>query len=234
MTVVNPIDLETITLLKGGHDDKTPGEWCFMEAVAYIAGEKWSANPKCACPVITSFMIGWNDRIGDDETRTRLLAPLLLKVLGTRSTVFVEMERRWMLADWVVRVVSPIWLRAAGLDADAAMLEALDPIVDRATADAVYAATRPIRDRAWQRRTELRQKLRSAVAVAADADAADAAAVAAVRSQVWNETYDKVYRETYDRLLPICRERFAGTIAIVEQSAVELVEHLCEMGKTAA
>ena len=59
-----------IVLAKGEHQDKMDA-YCVMEAVAYVAGEPWSDHPQCACPVLTSFLISWNDAL-DDVTRQRL------------------------------------------------------------------------------------------------------------------------------------------------------------------
>ncbi len=57
---------------------------CIMEAVAYMAHEPWSDQPKCACPVMTSILVGFNDGLLDDADRDRLLPakewiPLLLE-----------------------------------------------------------------------------------------------------------------------------------------------------------
>ena len=61
MNVVNQDRLAEIASLKRGGHTLTDGEMCVMEAVAYVAGERWSDAPQCACPVITSFMVSWND-----------------------------------------------------------------------------------------------------------------------------------------------------------------------------
>lgn len=59
MSIVNPLDLDTLQLAFGGHD---PGDdMCVMEAVAYLAGEPWSDRPECASPVIGAFLRSWND-----------------------------------------------------------------------------------------------------------------------------------------------------------------------------
>jgi hypothetical protein len=40
------LDLETLVLLKGAHQQKST-EMCIMEAVAYVANEPWSDHPVC-------------------------------------------------------------------------------------------------------------------------------------------------------------------------------------------
>jgi hypothetical protein len=43
------LDLEGLVLLSGKHKENQG--MCVMEAVAYVAGEPWSDNPACACPM---------------------------------------------------------------------------------------------------------------------------------------------------------------------------------------
>ncbi len=48
MTIIN---LDTLQLAKGGHDD--PGQGlCLLEAAAYLAGEKHSDHPACVSPIL--------------------------------------------------------------------------------------------------------------------------------------------------------------------------------------
>lgn len=75
----------------GSHDD--PGTFgnddaklCLMEAVAFITGEEHSDRPKCACPVLTSIGINFNDSHGGDgdEQRDELIAAIPALV-GSRT-----------------------------------------------------------------------------------------------------------------------------------------------------
>ena len=79
--------LGRVTVLKAGSHSPPNGELtaCVMEAVAYVAGEPWSDHPACASSVITAFMIAWNDGLPNDIERTRLLAPLIPTLIGTRG-----------------------------------------------------------------------------------------------------------------------------------------------------
>ena len=95
--------LETISLESGAHESLERGA-CVMEAVAYIAGEPWSDHPVCACPVLTSFMVAWNDGLQNDAERDRLLKPLVEQLIDTRSTPAVEERRSYMALDWLIRV----------------------------------------------------------------------------------------------------------------------------------
>ena len=141
--VVSTDKLSTITkLYSGAHNPD--GEMCVMEAVAFVAGEKWSDKPDCACPVLASFARIMNDFITDDALRTRLLLPLVSVLVGSKSTQEVEQKRAALLARWAVRVIAPIALRAAKLDTEADKLAALPEDVDlpvaNAAANAPYAA----------------------------------------------------------------------------------------------
>ncbi len=78
------IGLDGIVLKASSHHTREAGV-CSMEAVAWLAGEPHSDRPACACPVIGAFMIAWNDALPDDETRTRLLKPLLPLLVGSRA-----------------------------------------------------------------------------------------------------------------------------------------------------
>ena len=68
--------IERLSLQSGSHESLEKG-MCVMEAAAYVAGEPWSDHPVCACPVITAFMIAWNDALPNDAERDRLLKPLI-------------------------------------------------------------------------------------------------------------------------------------------------------------
>ena len=133
-----------ITLQSGSHDENAHHAMCVMEAVAYVAGEPWSDAPACACPVITAFMVSWNDSLPDAD-RTRLLAPLIPLLVGTRSTPAIEQRRATMAADWLIRVHTPAWLRLAKLDTQAAALEALPEITDFAQCPSLMGTLNAVR-----------------------------------------------------------------------------------------
>jgi hypothetical protein len=171
-------------LLRGSHPRREDG-MCAMEMVSWLAGEKHSDNPVCACPVISAFMRRWNDSIFDTPRRTRLLTPLLPYLLNTRSTPEVEEQRRWLAVDWAVREQAPALLRIVNHADLAERLELLEPIVSRATSDAAALVARSVNTEAWSRRGKARTEWRTeytaaaAAAAATDVDAAAAAAVAA-------------------------------------------------------
>lgn len=118
---------------RGCHERPEDG-LCVMETVAFIAGERHSDHPGCASRVITEFAIRTNDAMPDDQTRTRLLGPLVWRIAGTRKGPDLERRLAYECADWAVRTVAPIALRAAGCEEDARQLENLAPVRDKQSA----------------------------------------------------------------------------------------------------
>lgn len=112
------IDIETIELKKGSHPAPNgTKEGCLLEWASYLAGEPWSDHPKCVSPIIAAFGRRWNDDL-DDESR-QVLKGYLPRLLNTKGTKYQEIERYWMVVDWMVRVNTPAWLDLAGLTTDA-------------------------------------------------------------------------------------------------------------------
>ena len=111
--------LEKITLGGGGHSSAVSG-MCIMEAVSYIAGEQFSAYPECACPIITAFMITFNDSLPDNAARDRWVKPLIPALAGSRVFQADGMEdadvlvRRSLIAgDAALRCFIPLTLDIA-------------------------------------------------------------------------------------------------------------------------
>lgn len=122
-------DLTTVPpLSRGSHASIADGA-CFMEAVAFVAGEPWGDHPECVCPVIGAFLLTWNDGLNDADRET-LLRPLIPLVIGTRSSFETEQRRATMAADWLIREYTPAWLRLAGLTTQADALASLPEITD--------------------------------------------------------------------------------------------------------
>ena len=132
MSIVNPLDLDTLTLREGKHDSPADG-MCFIEAAAYMAGEPFTDRPACVSLVVAAFGRSWNDALPDDATRTRLLGPLVPLTIGTATTAEDEQTRAWMATDWLVRVQTPAWLRLAGLTVQADLLAGMVPLSPETT-----------------------------------------------------------------------------------------------------
>jgi hypothetical protein len=75
--------IQKLSLRQGAHSPDST--FCVMEAVAFVAGEKWSDAPECACPIISAFLRSWNDSMPTDADRDRLLKPLILRLVNTRN-----------------------------------------------------------------------------------------------------------------------------------------------------
>ncbi|CAB4157381.1 hypothetical protein UFOVP679_19 [uncultured Caudovirales phage] len=246
-----PERLERVTALKrGNHDPNDDANFCVMEAVAYVAGEPWSDHPKCTCPVITAFMVSWNDSL-DDADRTRLLAPLIPHLIGTRGSKALQNRRATMATDWYVRVQTPAWLRLAGLAEQADALASFPEITDfartpslmpvlngiRKDAAAACAAWDAARDAAWAAGAAAWDAARAAAwaagAAAWDAardDAWDAArdAARAAGAAAWDAAGD-AWDAARDAAGDAARAVLKPTVTALQASAVDLVIRMCAL-----
>lgn len=84
---------EAVVIKEGKHESRDEG-MCVMEFVAYLANEPHSDHPKCACPILTSFMIKFNDTLKTDDARTQYLLPLAKRMVGTRLDTAGQNRRR--------------------------------------------------------------------------------------------------------------------------------------------
>ena len=243
--------LDTIHLGHGSHKSREDG-FCVMELAGYLAGEPWGDSPQCASPVITSLMIGLNDRWTDDHRQ--LLKSLIPLVIGTRTSDQDETTRRLMIRDWLVHDHSPRLFRHFGYDDLAARFEALPRITTSEEWESARAVIREVRDEAWERRRKARRRAAATAAAtaAAAADAATAAvAVAAAAADAdadadvykeavaeankhtdyyWDryQAAFKVLRPHYDQLF---HEAYGEVGDESRRSVITLVERLCEVGR---
>lgn len=135
-------DMKTFRFSHGKHAKRDDGT-CYMECVAYLAGEPHSDHPKCASPVITELAIWLNDSFGpDDDARQKAFEPISpLRIIGTRATSKIEQQRAFMAADFAVRFVCPRLLGIAGLNVQAETLRNLPAIDSEDAARAALAAS---------------------------------------------------------------------------------------------
>ena len=223
------IDIDSITLAKGAHPRRDAT--CVMEAVALLAGEKWSDTPQCASPVIAAFLRNWNDNLDDDKRQElkRYIQPLV----NSRGTQAQEDERSWMALDWLARAQVPAWLRLAGLTAQAEAIEACAPIVGPESARAAQEAL-----------DDGRRKAAAVTAAAGDAaeDAAWAAAGAAVRAAAGDAAWDAAraaawaaawaaagaaaWAAAWAAAGDAARDALAPTVAMLQGSAHDLVARM--------
>ncbi|MGH8032936.1 MAG: hypothetical protein ACREO8_11385 [Luteimonas sp.] len=194
--------VQAMELKAGRHRSLEQGA-CLMEAVSYVAGERWSDHPECACPVISTFLRSWNDGLPNHE-RTKLLRDLIPLIIGTRSTPEVEQRRATMAADWLIRTNTPAWLRLAGLTAQADALAGLPEITDFAQCPSLMPTLNAARMDADAARV-------ASQAAAWEAARAAALVAARVAAQV------------------AARAALATTNANLQQSAHSLVIRMCEV-----
>ena len=191
--------IASVAIKSGNHAPNDGANACVMELVSWVAGEPWSDAPECACPVITAFMVSWNDSLPSDADRDRLLKPLIPFIVGTRSTPEIERRRSLMAADWLVRVHTPAWLRAAKLEDQANLLEALPEITDMAQCPSLMPALEAVRKDAAAAWDAARDAARAAARAAAR-DAAWAAAWAAARDAA-RKDFSELTRECFWRFV---------------------------------
>ena len=156
-----------IELKRGEHRSPQEG-MCFMEAVAWIAGEPHSDHPECVSPVLGAFLRSWNDAL-DDETRQKL-NQYKVRVIGTANDGHDEW-RAWLAVDWLARTQLPVWLDLARLGEHAAAVRALIAISTPESATVAQPTLDAARDAA-------RDVARVAARVAAGDVAGDVARVA--------------------------------------------------------
>jgi hypothetical protein len=191
MTTTIPEDVlaklpEGFRIAHGSHDSFSKGT-CALELVDYLdrsrrgsvdLTEKPTDMPQCVCPAIRRFVIRWNDSMGvsakGDETRRRLIGPLIGLMLDTRTTTEDMRTRAWLATDWAVRVNAPLWFDLVGLTEHAEALRKCAPLTKPESAAAARPVLANARAAAWKKRSAA-----AAAAAAADAYAADAAAAAA-------------------------------------------------------
>jgi hypothetical protein len=234
-------EIASVQLQHGSHYANAEHAMCVMEAVAYVAGETWSDAPRCACPVITAFMVSWNDSLPDAD-RTRLLAPLIPLLVGTRSTPAVEERRSYMALDWLIRVHTPKWMEMVpALREHADNLRGMEEIADMSGATAagvkISAARAAAVDAAWYAagdatRDATRDAAGDSARAAAWYAAVDAAVAAAwyaagdsARAAAWYAAVDAAVAAAWYA----AGGEMKPTTQWLQDSAVDLVKRMCEV-----
>ncbi len=196
---------------------------CIMQMTdwVYRNANHWTDKPTCVSPIITAFMIGWNDGMNDEDRQK--LKPYIAKTIGTRTNPADERTRSYMTLDWYCRISAPTWLRLIGKEAEAKAIECCEPIVD---AKSAKAATEALRSGA-----EVARAARDAAGAAAGAaawaaardaarDAAWAAARDAARAAAWDAARDAAWDAArdvaWDALRPVVEELQISALGLLE------------------
>ena len=116
-------DFSTVNFSRGAHKTREHG-MCFMEAVAFIAGEKHTDAPDCVDPVLGEMARTWNDQL-DDEERSRVLGPFLWRFPGTEAGSEVSLTRGDMMYKCMIHEMAPLALELSGMSDLAASFRSL-------------------------------------------------------------------------------------------------------------
>jgi hypothetical protein len=147
--------IDEMVFSSGAHEDAEEG-MCAVEAWTVARGWDFGDHPTEAPATIASFLRSWNDALPDDETRTRLLRPLVEELAAVEvwdTSAEAEERRAWLATDWLVRELAPAFLDLTdALRPHGGILRALAPVLSReaaARAAARDAARDAARAAAW-------------------------------------------------------------------------------------
>lgn len=87
---LTPVNYQTVRLARGKHHFPHEGV-CVMELASMLAGEPFSDQPLCVCPVIAAFLRTYNDAI--DDGRRQDLYRYAAIAIGTRGSRSIQQER---------------------------------------------------------------------------------------------------------------------------------------------
>ena len=252
-------DLKLVSGAGRGQEDR----FCVMEAASVydpksralkVNGVTITDQPKSVSPVIGAFLRRWND--GMNDTDRQILKPLIGRVIGTNTGHVDDQVRAYLAVDWCVHIFAPTWLTKAGLTAEAQQLRDLPTIDSRRAAESAHAvivkvreASRAKRDLAWKKLYADAAAYTAAAAAAYAAYAAYAAAYAAAATAyaaaaAAYDAYDaddadknQLKGMTFEQKKAWFRKRIdeanAETIHELQVSALDLVERMIAVGKTA-
>ena len=215
MTIIN---LDTITLAKGAHDDFESGS-CLLEATAYLANEPFSDHPACVSHVLGAYGRSLNDVLPDD--RRQELKQYIPGLIGTANDG-KDGARSYIALDWLIRTYAPAFLDLAGLTGEAQELRSLRRIVDPVAAKEAVPVVREAGqkasaagDAAWESAGDAAWAAARDAAANAARDAAWAAARAAARDAAWESAGDAAWAAARDALNP--------TVDTLQTSAIALL-----------
>jgi hypothetical protein len=156
--------LHELHLDVGEHSSFKDG-YSATELISWLAGEPYTASPKCLSPWLRAFLQVFNNGLYDGGRQN--LKPYLPRCIGTAGDG-KDQARSWLAADWVVRVSTPTWLKLAGATETAEELRALPPITDAETTKAGRSVARKACDKASALDKAAIERLTKKYAAAAD------------------------------------------------------------------
>lgn len=112
----------------GSHKHPNDGV-CLLEACARQAQEPHSDRPECVCFVLSAFLRKVNDiAFFNNETRTRVLSPLIDSLVASRASEEVQKARAYLLTNSTLLEMVPLALEAYHMDDIAEVFKALPPL----------------------------------------------------------------------------------------------------------
>jgi len=93
-----------------------------------------SVAPEGVSPALFTFFL--RTKLTLDEGEHYLLWPFVIRLIGSGLDLRAEGRRAYRLVDWTVRQVTPLAIRAVGLEKEAEALCRREPIIDSSTARA--------------------------------------------------------------------------------------------------
>jgi hypothetical protein len=112
----------------GSHKNADEGV-CLLEACSVRAGEPFSDRPDSVCFVLSSFLRKVNDlAFFDDESRTRVLSPLIDSLVSSSASDDVQKARAYLLTNSTLLEMLPLALRTYSMSNTAEVFEALPPL----------------------------------------------------------------------------------------------------------
>jgi hypothetical protein len=232
------LDLTTLTLAEGAHEDRTEGV-CLMEAVAWWRGLDHTDHPPCVSPRLGEFGRSLNDVLPDDKRQQ--LVPFIPVLPGTADDG-LDQARGLMAADWLIRVYLPAWLDLAGISH---RLREQSPLTSWSAVEGITPALRVLKEQAAAAGDAARDAAGAAARAAAGAaawdaagdaagaaawdaawdaagDAAGAAAWAAARDAARAAARDAAGAAARDAARDAAGEKLAPTVAQLQDSAIAL------------
>jgi hypothetical protein len=220
-------------LLSGSHDFPGPdGGTCINEAAIIAAGFEYksvqSVNdcPPCFSNPLSTYLIGLNDRMPDDE-RQRLMR-FVTRLSGSADTPEVEQQRAELIAlRTIQRILPPVLIKAGLLDHAKACAEAPDLKTAAQAAAATKAKAKFAAEAA--RAAAAAEWMAEAAEWAAAAEAAAWAAEAAARvaeAATWVASWVAMEANIWSIAIEIAEEAFAiGNQATTTDTAL-VIERL--------
>jgi hypothetical protein len=87
---MSSVSHQTVRLERGKHSSPASGV-CLMELASMLAGEPFSDQPRCVCPVVAALLRRVNDALDDERRQT--LYRFASSAVGTRASEGVRRRR---------------------------------------------------------------------------------------------------------------------------------------------